>query len=282
MATIRTNDFALIFRGDEDFATTGIREVPAASFAIDTKPNEAAKKAKNSTRTLTCVQAGAAEDVDPAVDRLMDFIRKKTGGKLETIGTFCVVGMSNGCAIVLGLATALKEAGAPYLTYVGVTNVTIFPFGRKPPIKRVGALAPVNDPGVGTLDGLNMASNIPIRRINPWSSNYPHWGDTVPRVKLINDIDAKYKWCFYETQGNRVKLVSKSPLYGESYHWWWWADSSMAHGEVHGQVDGFQVKEFTVSGPDDFALHNACCQGEPFKQMLKEAGGALKEFPEMA
>jgi len=106
-------------------------------------------KAKN--RQLVAISTGSDGNLQPNVDALMKLIRDKTSNKLDTIGAFCAVGSSNGCSLVLALAAKLKKDGAPKLSYVGVTDVTIMPFGRDPVVPNVGIRRPINPPTLESL-----------------------------------------------------------------------------------------------------------------------------------
>ena len=269
--SIRTNDFAFVFLGSNKF---DIAEVSGAAFEIDTKPYEEAKKTKKSTRTLVSVVSGADSDLAPPLQRLMAFIRQKTGNRLDTIGAFCAVGTSNSCSLVLALAAELKKAGAPKLSYIGVTDVTIMPTGRLPAVPNVGTLIPVNEPNLaGKVGGGSAILSVAHLR-------YPQAdGGDPPRVVLTGAIDAHKKRNFYQTQGNRIKLFRHAPRTGQP-GWWWW--SNMQNSEVHGEVEDFENRKFTVSGSTDDDFHVNICNraaGAGWGEMLQEASKALADFP---
>lgn len=281
MASTRINDFIFIALGAPDKGKSEhLKEVvnpndkfpdipdPLTSFfaPFDLTKYNAALKQFNAPRTLTRIEAQAGEDVDGMAARVIDIIRKKTGGDLKTIGTFCAIGSSNSSSLVLSVAAQLKALGAPQLTYVAVTDVTILPDGRKPPVTGVGDLKPVNPPDIASIP------SHPVR----YPKNYVSASMiTPPKVSLSGSIDTKTLRNFFETKGNRVKVFVSRPHFMD---WWWW--SNMDFGEVHGHLDGADNVPFTPGATDDVACHvETCKHSDTLGRSKREAEQALSEFP---
>jgi hypothetical protein len=261
----RTNDFAFVFRGGiKGVAMTFDLNSPRTDVVIDTKAY-LAKAGKN--RQLVAISTGSDGKLQPNLDALMKLIRDKTGNKLDTIGAFCAVGSSNGCSLVLALAAELKKAGAPQLSYVGVTDVTMQPFGRDPLVPNIGNLRPVGPPTFSSL--FNKTFFFGTLRTADLAKEEP------PLIKMDSAIDARKKHNFFQTEGNHAKFMSRNrPVPGEG---WWWTSSIT---EVHGKVDGFDDnRKFDASGTDDQALHDDICEGKAFKEMLRLASQELADFP---
>ncbi len=274
----RNIDFAFLFRGGANNALLPFKLETLTDVTIDTTPYEAAKKTKNSTRKLFTLSTGAGDEPDgnltPHLRKLMEFIREKTNRDFATIGAFCIVGSSNGASLALALAAELSLAGAPKLSYVGVCNVNIIPFGRKPPVPNIGDLMPANKPEFSKLSNRARAGN-------PFADS-PHMDEEEPPRVILDtkniNADEKKKRNFFEKQGNHVKYVKKPPI-NRILPGWWWHSNMPGDNEVHGKIEGFDNEEFTVSGVDDFGFHNAICTGAPFDKMRKEASDALADFP---
>src|SRR6516164_2608467 len=163
MASIRTIDFAIILVGHNHQQNGDFHEAPEAGFDIDTAAYEAAKRGRPEARTLVRVIGHAGDDIDSHKNQLMTFIRGKTNGNLNTIGSFCAIVTSNSCSTVLALAAELKGSGAPRLSYVGVIDVTFIPYGvgRQPPLPNgLGGLKPYNPPDKNAISNLELANPV--------------------------------------------------------------------------------------------------------------------------
>ena len=275
----RNIDFAFLFRGGANNALLPFKLENLTDVAIDTKPYEAAKKAKNSARQLFTLSTGAGDEADgnlqPHLDKLIAFVKEKTGKKMDTIGSFVIVGSSNGASLALALAAQLALEIAPKLGYVGVCNVNIFPFGRTPAVPNIGPLSPSKGPVFKKLSNRTRAGNAFTPGVDS-----PHMDEEDPPVVTLQssiNADKDKKRNFFEIQGNHVKFVKRPP--GKILPGWWWHSTMPGSNEVHGEVEGFDNKPFVVGGTDDFAFHNSICTGAPFDQMQKEAAEALANFP---
>ncbi len=271
----RNQDFVFTFMASNAFSLTvtnpAVSRVPIGPYqrALELRKAEG-------PRTLTIVESGSESDLTKPVAKAMEFVRDRTNGKLDTIGAFCIVASSNGCSMALAFGAALKKAGAPRLSYIGVADVTFFPFGRDPAVPGAGALQPRNAPLIfGGIDA--GASDIVLSALKV---HYPRTGRlSVPEVVLNEDVDAERRRNFFQTEGNHAKLVKKTPL-GMPFDWWWF--SSMKFGEVHGELVGWDNKRFDADGLFDDENHNDLCSVSPAKPtgiLLTEAGAALARFP---
>jgi hypothetical protein len=272
MGTIRINDFAFVFRGGKPFNSPIIATSPA-SFTMDLTPYLDRKIMFNSARNFFIHENGAEEDLVSEVNALMNFISSNINDRFDTIGSCCIVGMSNGAALALGLASELsKKPLVPELTYVGITNVPMFPFGgRKPPIPNVGKMQPLNDP-IRDADKIKCGQSGTCK---PSDHFFP------PDVKLDFDIKAKTKRNFYERAGNHTAFTKSAPT-GSPIGWWW---SSNMDNEVHGTLDfgtgkwSNEERFVNANEPSDLKKHQELCEGQGFKDMLDEASKAFAQFP---
>lgn len=287
MANIRVNDFILIALGAPpniadtkipmpdfiDVAKVGdpfpnipdpLTKFPAmASF--DRSKYDASLKWFKEPRTLTQIAVQVGEDVDAMATTVIKVINARTGNNLATIGTFCAIGSSNCSGLVLSVAAQLKALGAPKLTYIAVTDVTIMPSGRNKTITGVGNLAPAVGPDISALPGK------PYGRPGKYVSAAML---TPPRVTLSGPIDSRTLRNFYQVEGNRVRV----PWTGaRAFDWWWWSDMD---GEVHGLVDGADNVRFIGTATNDTARHVEICQhDDTLGRSRREAEQALSEFP---
>jgi hypothetical protein len=265
--SIRKNDFVFLFLASNAFE---IKEVRPPDFDLDTRKYFSNAEVKD--RQLTLVISGRpTKEPKDCIRQLMDFIKSKTGGRLETIGSFCAIGSSDGCNTTLALGAAMKLAGAPQLSYIGVCDLPIMPSGRGPAIPDVGALQPIDPPEMSKAEGDSRAGSFfgshPSLKFAP-----------PPRVKLETDIDAKRRRNFYQIQGNHAKYFTKGKTPRGRFEWWWWSD--MKDGEVHGVVDGWSNDEKVVSGTTDDDFHISICDRKlSFGSMMIEAADALADFP---
>lgn len=250
---------------------------PIRDAELDTTFYERAKKIRQLKRTLLGIRCGAEADLASNLKDLLAEIDGATGNQLGRIGALCVYGTSNGSGLVLALAKALQDRGAPKPTYLGLADLPMMPFGRNPPVPGIGNLQPVNRPEVSFGIGAQL---VPLggKLIPPSVAHAPP-----PR---INDpgVDAGKRENFFTRQGNRVRLFSQSPAGRLS---WWWT-STMNFGEVHGEVGGWTNLERTTSaggpvlggrgpGSIDENHHDQLC-GLALKEMQHHAGLALGEF----
>ena len=94
--------------------------------------------------------------------------------------------------------------------------------------------------------------------------------DTDPVVKAGNKIQQ------FQTQGNHMKWSRQLS------RWIWF--SGFSAGEVHGKVDNFDNKPFTVTGNDvfdvDLSLHVALNTGQNWKNLASACAAELARFPD--
>lgn len=246
---------------------------PFGKANVDTKLYDQVKANRNLNRTLHLISCGA-EEVNADVKGMRTELDKLTGGDLGRIGALCLYGTSNGAGFTLTLAKLLKGTAAPKPAYVGLGDLTLMPFGRKPPLDGIGDLKPVNDPelmfglGVVTVGGHVPGLAPQVRRNRP----------RIDSPGIVADQLENY----FTTEGNRARVSANRP---GGTGWWWFSTQNFA--EVHGEVDGWHSNERTttsigstlVTGPGsvDEGHHDNLC-GKAIKEMRVEAGIALGKF----
>jgi hypothetical protein len=248
-----TKDVALVFNGGLPFSEE--RE----DSRIKRDQYDARLKQTGGSRSLL-TQALGADNIDRNVAAVMTTIGAHVGGNFDTIGRVCLLGRSNGCALALAVAVKLNEKGVEP-NFIGLSDVTMFHFGRNPPVTDVGELKPVNPPQVGVGVKLQFFT----------AFGYPTLSsDTAPpHVRLTKPIRADKKVNLFQTAGNHVKLTS-------SQGWVWW--STMDDGEVHGTVEGFDNQRKSIAAFTDVARHIKLNLGEHWDKMALDAATALAGF----
>lgn len=250
--------------------------LPLGKAGIDTALYDGAIKRRNLKRTLLSISCGARE-LDSDHKALLAEIDKATGSDVQRIGALCLYGDSNGAGLVLAVAMTLQRRGAPRATYIGLGDLTIMPFGRRPPVPGIGSLQPTNAPQVSF--GLKVN---PISR--PLAIPFPPLvrnGDP-PRI-ADPGVVADKRENFFTAEGNRARIFTLSPAGADD---WWWT-STMDFGEVHGEIPGWNnIRRTTVSngvplargqGSIDDGHHIALC-GMVIKSMRFQAGLELGGF----
>ena len=256
-----TKDVALVFNGGEPFNP----ETPPNRIKRD--KYDARVKQGGVTRDLLSQSFGVSE-VKTNLGDVMKLISTHVGGKFDTIGRVCLMGRSDGCSLALALAVKLNENGV-VPNFIGVSDVTMFPFGSNPAIDEIGDLKPENAPQVGV--GVGVQFLIPGLRIGLLEIAYPSMPSNVPppNVRLTRTIRADKKVNLFQTNGNHTKLTSSSG-------WVWW--SNMKDGEVHGTVEGFTPERRPILGISDLGRHVKLNLGEHWDKMLDDAASELAAF----
>src|SRR5262249_5412551 len=148
-------------------------------------------------------------------------MRPATIGRASAI---CLYGTSNGSGLILAVGKALQGSGAPKITYIGVGDLTMMPFGRSPPVPGIGDLQPVNAPQVGLGLSANPVAGLGSRLGLPASVS-----DLAPPRIADPGIDADIRENYFTVQGNRARGFSLSPAGANN---WWWT-STQKFREVH-------------------------------------------------
>jgi hypothetical protein len=264
MATIRTNDIALIFNGGEPFT---FERPMLRDIDRNRHTREAAKLSQ--PRRLLAFSRGSS-DITADLAQVMTMITQHVNGRFETVGQVCLLGRSDGCSLALAVAAELNARGVASLSYVGLSDVTMFAAGRNPPVPKIGALRTNNEPQVSSgvkrdndaklgLGGILQRIHYPFPEVN-----------STPNITLDTDIVAKFKINHFQTLGNHVKHTRDG-------RWIWFSD--MAGGEVHGSIDGWENRFFIGVGNTDLEVHVALNLLDPWLQLGREATDALVDFP---
>ncbi len=212
--------------GDVDLIVECIgQNGPAAISGVNIGDYNMAVRLKGLTRSLLNLSPGSTPDVAITRDSVMTKIAAELGGNFSRLGAICLIGDSNGSGTILSIAKALKANRAPKPDYVAVGDLTLFPFGRDPPVPGIGALIPKNAPDLGWWQDLHPG----FRGLAPNAA----LGD-YPRIDNPG-IEADRLENYFTEQGNRIRLFNKTPI-SSSAGWWW--TSSMNGSEVHGAIDG--------------------------------------------
>jgi hypothetical protein len=261
----RDRDIICVFNGGDPFSTT--RKV---TDEVDLIPYVAMVNALGFPRKSFQKSCGVDTDVEANVDSLMKEVRAFTGGDLSRIGQVCLLGRSEGCHLALRLAAELNDLGITDLTFVGVSDVPMWDIGRQPPVRKVGAFKPINDPTQAGMTGTPrlFRGSTPLDPSDPASKS-------IPTVKLDQEIKAKKRVNLFQVQGNHTK-------YSSSQNRWIWT-SGVSDGEVHGIVLGFDENRLrTVTGNRfvkvDESLHINLNTKEHWKQLCRDAATAFADI----
>ena len=147
---------------------------------------------------------------------------------MARIGALCLYGSSNGSGLILAIAKALQDRGAPKATYIGLGDLTMMPFGRNPPVPGIGNLQPTNLPQVR----LGLQVN-PVSR--PFALLLPPSVKDAPPPRIPDPgVFADKRENFFTVEGNRARIFTQSPAGTDN---WWWT-STQNFGEVHGEIPG--------------------------------------------
>ena len=255
-----TKDVALVFSGGDPFRP----EKPV--FRIPRDKYDARVRQAGVARDLLS-QAFGVTNVQSDLGEVLQLISAHAGGRFDALGRVCLMGRSDGCSLALALAVKLNENGV-VPNFIGVSDVTMFPFGRQPPIEEIGDLKPNNEPPVNF--GMKVEFFNPFSRVGFGGIVYPSTGSSVaPNVRLKKAITADKKVNLFQTNGNHAKLTKNSG-------WVWF--SSMADGEVHGTVEGFTQEPRHTIALSDLARHVKLNTREHWDKMVDDAAGVLAAF----
>jgi len=261
----RDRDIFCVFNGGDPFSTTHPMSEEADLTAYFQKIKTLADP-----HQIFQKSCGVDEDVGANVDSLMNEIRGFTNKQLNRIGQVCLLGRSAGCHLALCLAAELNDLGITDITFVGVSDVPMWDIGRQPPVRKVGAFKPINDPTQAGMHGRGpFLGPAPLNPSDPASKS-------IPTVKLDRDIKAKRKLNLYQIEGNHTKFAS-------SVKRWIWT-SRMSDGEIHGELLGFDENRRRSVSPNltsfnaDESRHINLNTGEHWKQMVKEAAAAFADI----
>lgn len=269
-------DIVIESRGSNPF-------LPLSEAGIESSNYERVIRNRNLKRKLRSIGCGANPlgDLAPDLKALLAEIDKETGGDVTRLGAICLYGDSNGSGLMLAVAKALKDRGAPKPIYIGLGDLTMMPFGRNPPVPGIGTLQPINPPGISF--GLDVALGINLPGVLIAKGLPPSVSDGPPPRIIDPGVDADTRENYFTVQGNRARVFSQSPA-GAS-NWWW--TSTMNFGEVHGEIPGWtNIRKVTDSngsiltrgpGSVDEGHHIDLC-GKALRAMQFEAGQALGRF----
>lgn len=267
----RTIDIAIQLLGSNAFA------IKEEAGGYDLTAYEAAKRARGGGRTLIQITAGADDDLAPNVAAMIAHLEKVTGNDFGRVGVLTIIGTSNSSFLAVALGVALTARAVP-IRLVGVADLPLLPYGRKPPVPGVGRLIPIDGPSMGlgaTANPVGRVIDLASRKVTarPLSS-------TPPRVAVAG-LTAERRVNIYQTAGNGVKFTKNRP--DGSVGWWWWSDmkqGNLALGEVHGTIDDWDNRKLSVGtwNSDDDALHVALC-GVGLTRLREEVSAELAKFP---
>ena len=195
----RVNDLMLCFDGGISFSTSSSHD--------KRRPLVALQSSERGTRRcilrtlLKTLSQGSDGDIDRNVQQVMDSINQFVGNELQKIGQVCILGRSNGCSLALGVAAKLQSLDVP-LTFVGVSDVTMFPSGRKPPITGIGDLKPTTDP----ITTAAKSPNFVQKKLG--SSQQPVPAGAIPIITLNTVIKASQGTVnHFQIKGNHMKYA---------------------------------------------------------------------------
>lgn len=263
--------------GDVDLIVECVgQNAPVAASGVDISEYNMALKLKGMTRSLLNLSPGSTPDVSVTRDNVMRKITAELGGNFARLGAICLIGDSNGAGTILAIAKALKANRAPKPVYVAVGDLTLFPFGRDPPVPGIGPLIPKNAPSVSWGRALQPG----FRGVAPNAAvgDYPLFDNPgIEGERLEN---------YFTEQGNRVRWFNTTPI-SPSGGWWW--TSSMNGSEVHGAIEGGGWQNIplmtmssgstllTGSGSIDEGHHGSLCK-LAMDQMQAIAAQQLRAF----
>jgi hypothetical protein len=211
--------------GDVDLIVECIGQNPPASASgVPLSEYQMALSLKGLKRSLLNLSPGSLADIGVKRDSVMKTISAEIGGDFSRLGAICLIGDSNGAGTVLSIAKALQANRAPRPVYIGIGDLTLFPYGRNPLVPDIGRLIPKNAPSIGWGQALQAPRGLaPNADLNDY-----------PRIDNPG-IDAERMENYFTEQGNRVCLASWTPV--AQFGGWWWT-SSMHGSEIHGWIDG--------------------------------------------
>jgi hypothetical protein len=261
----KTNDILLIFNGGVPFSAQFRTE-----NEVSLKPYSDRKLQLNQGRGLLADSRGAGPNIDENIDAVMKDINSFCKSNFQTIGQVCILGRSQGCALAVGLAVELNTKGVAEISFLGLSDAPMWDGGLDTPIRHVGKFEAKPIPDVSGAEGQ------PRGGFTLQSRPVPN--GLVPTVTLNNApvVKAGNKIQHFQTQGNHMKWARSIS------RWIWFSD--LSEGEVHGKVEGFDNKPFTVTGNSlldvDLSLHVALNTGENWKKLTSACAAELARFPD--
>ena len=258
------NDLLLCFDGGIAFSVTSAMQNDVSLTAY-----EQARDRRPESRSLLVLSQGSDGDIDGNVKAVIDKINVFTGNQPAKIGQVCILGRSNGCSLALGVAAKLQSLGVPEMTFVGLSDVTMFPSGRKPPIAGIGDLTPNADPTTTAAKSPSFVE----KRVGSFGQQ-PVPAGAIPIITLSTVIKAAQGTVnHFQIKGNHMKYA---PSVGR---WIWFSD--MTDGEVHGKIESFSTNtQFDdVIGNSDLNLHINVNTQQHWKDLAAQASAALARIP---
>ncbi|MBL8821840.1 MAG: hypothetical protein JNJ77_04565 [Planctomycetia bacterium] len=261
----KTNDILLIFSGGVPFSTQfkvedEVSRQPYLDRLLQVKQ----------ARNLLAASRGAGPKIDEDIDAVMKDINSFCKSDFKTIGQVCILGRSQGCALALGLAVELNTKGVAEISFLGLSDAPMWDGGLDSPIRHVGKFEAKPIPDVNGAEGKPFGNFTLKLRPVPNGLVPTVTLDKVPVVKAGNNIQ------HFQTQGNHMK-------WARSIGRWIWF-SGLSAGEVHGKVDGFDNRPFTVTGNTfsdvDLSLHVALNTGQNWKNLTSACATELARFPD--
>jgi hypothetical protein len=260
---LRSHDLLLCFDGGIPFSATSTMQNDVSLTAY-----EQARNKRPEGRSLLVLSRGSDGDIDGNVRAVIGQIDLFTGNQPAKIGQVCILGRSNGCSLALGVAAKLQTLGVPEMTFVGLSDVTMFPSGRKPPIALIGTLTPNTDPTTTAAKSPNFVQ----KKLGSFQQPVPD--GAIPTITLATVIRAAQGTVnHFQIKGNHMK-------YAPSVDRWIWF-SDMDDGEVHGKIDSFQTNTNfdDVTGSSDLDLHIDLNTKQHWKELAAKASAALAKIP---
>jgi hypothetical protein len=252
------------------------QNAPSTASSVPIGEYQMALSLKGLKRSLLNLSPGSTPDVATTRDSVMKQISTAVGGNFARLGGICLIGDSNGAGTVLSIAKALQATAAPKPLYVAVGDLTLFPFGRDPPVPGIGRLVPKNTPNIGW--GQRLDPGFRGTAANAAIGDYPLVDDPGIVADLLDN--------YFTAEGNRVRYFGSTPK--EPNGGWWWT-SSMNSSEVHGWIDSTSWRNTPITttstgsafitGPgsiDDGHHGNLCMLA--MNQMRPIAGQKLRGF----
>lgn len=249
---------------------------PASASQLDLTDYKAAMQVKGVKRQLLNLSPGSLPDIGNTVFPTMAKISAELGGNFSRLGAICLYGHSNGAGQTLAFAQALKAQGAPNPVYIGIGDLTMFPFGRIPAVPGVGTLIPKNAPNID----FSLGHILGGRGVPPNAADGDFPKIDVPGLKAVQ------KQNYFTQQGNRVRWHPATPI--ASGGGWWWT-STMNSAEIHGVIGGEDWENLpmttsssgspflTGTGSVDEGHHDSLC-GIALPLMMKAAAHQLRNF----
>lgn len=147
---------------------------------------------------------------------------KKAG---DQVGVVCISGYSLGSIYAIRLALKLKEVDVK-LTYIGVSDLPIFPFGYNPPIAGFPSMIPENNPVL-----LVKVADPPRSKVPPFTK-----GPAIDSSVKKNN--------YFQNEGNGMSPTKKNP---RGLWPWWWSSNLGSSKEVHGSLENWNNIPMTVT-----------------------------------